>query len=306
MCPIINTGTFFKPNSGKKVIGMERKTKLTKLALGLFEGKNNREILQELGIPRRTFFRWKKRMQAEGLSTLMNKKTPGRKPFAEIDDNYKNKILSWRKKFGWGPTKIEGHLKIHFGKKIPHNTIYKFLKENNLNQALNRERRTWGKTRFERMHSNSLWQADYKLLETDYWMITFIDDHSRFITASNIFWSPNSENALATLVEATQDFGNPEQILTDRGTQFYNNRGNGKSEFSLFCSELGIEHIVASKRRPTTTGKVENFHGCYEKEAFRFSTHEKFIRYWNYKRPNGAINYKFPSEVYFRDLKECH
>ena len=290
----------------KTVIGMERTTKITKLTLGLFEGKSNSELLQELGISKRTFYYWKNRIQSEGQTEVIKKKIPGRKPFAEIDDDYKNKILSWRKKFGWGPTKIEGHLQTHFNKKIPHNAIYKLLKENGLNQAISCPRRTWGKTRFERMHSNSLWQADYKLLETDYWMITFIDDHSRFITASKIFWHPNSENAMETLIEATRNHGNPEQVLTDRGTQFYNNRGEKKSEFSLFCSELGIEHIVASKRRPTTTGKIENFHGCYDHEVFRFSTHEKFIRYWNYARPNGAIGYKFPSEVFFRDLKRCN
>ena len=69
-----------------------------------------------------------------------------------------------------------------------------------------------------------------------------------------------------------RQYGKPDQILTDRGTQFYPARG-GRSEFTEFCSGNGIEHIVASVRRPSTIGKIEAFHKAYVCESWMFPNH---------------------------------
>ncbi len=95
-------------------------------------------------------------------------------------------------------------------------------------------------------------------------------------------------------------YGKPEQILTDRGAQFYPARG-GASEFTEFCSGNEIEHIVASVRRPSTMGKIEAFHKAYVYEVWMFPTHEGFVSYWNYGRPHQGIGYLYPADVYFRD-----
>jgi transposase InsO family protein len=119
----------------------------------------------------------------------------------------------------------------------------------------------WGKRRFQRARSNDLWQADYKLTNQDEWMIRYLDDHSRFIPRSRIH-NPTAEHAIKLLEESITQYGNPDQILTDRGAQFYPARG-GISEFTDFCSGNGIEHIVTSLRRPSTIGKIEAFHKAY-------------------------------------------
>lgn len=75
-----------------------------------------------------------------------------------------------------------------------------------------------------------------------------------------------------------------------------------RSEFTEFCSGNGIEHIVTSKRRPSTIGKIEAFHEAYVSEAWIYSTHKDFVIYWNYERPHQGIGYLYPADVYFRDL----
>jgi len=52
------------------------------------------------------------------------------------------------------------------------------------------------------------------------------------------------------------------QVLTDQGTRFKPSRGE-LSEFTEHCDEMGILHIVASKRRLTTIRKIEAFHEAY-------------------------------------------
>jgi hypothetical protein len=72
-----------------------------------------------------------------------------------------------------------------------------------------------GNQTFPKEHNNSPWQADFKLCSDHWWMISYQDDHSRFIKGSVKIWSPMRENALLLLEKAVKRYGVPEQILTD-------------------------------------------------------------------------------------------
>jgi transposase InsO family protein len=213
-------------------------------------------------------------------------------------------ILQLRRTRNWGPCRIEGYLR-NYNKqsRISHTTIHKILVQAGLNNPIPKPRRVWGKRRFQRPHSNSLWQADFKLTEHDEWMISFLDDHSRFIPGSRIHHNPTAEHAIKLLEESVKEYGKPKQVLTDRGSQFYPARG-GISEFTEFCSGNGIEHIVASVRRPSTIGKIEAFHKAYVYEAWMYPSHQSFVTYWNYEMPHQGIGYLYPADVYFRDLRD--
>lgn len=264
------------------------------------QGWSVTEVCTHAQISRDMFYRWWNRFRAEGWVGL-EERPRGRPKGLGVGEGLRRRIVRVRKRYGWGPNKIEGYLKLK-GFHVPHNRIYNIICEEGLNNPLDRPRRTWGKKRFEREHSNSLWQADFKLCRDDYWMISFQDDHSRFVTGSEKTWDPTGENAIQLLQRSVKRFGVPAQVLTDQGTQFKPARGV-LSEFTIHCGELGIQHIVASKRRPTTIGKIEAFHKAYVNEARFFNKHWAFIRYYNYTRPHEALNYLTPATVYFRDFK---
>lgn len=209
------------------------------------------------------------------------------------------KVIGLRKQFRWGPNKIAGYLR-NKGMPIGDMTAYRILCRSGLNNPLDYQRRTWGNRRFERTASNSLWQADFMLTDRDLWMLTFIDDHSRFVVGSKIYDDATSENVIRLLCGCIRAFGHPREILTDQGTQFHSVRG-GMSELDRFCVGRDILHIVASKRRPTTTGKIEAFHKSYQLESPMFKTHGKYLRYYNYRRPHQSLGYLYPADIYFKD-----
>jgi transposase InsO family protein len=214
-------------------------------------------------------------------------------------------VLELRRTRNWGPCKIEGYLR-NYGigvAPISHRTIYKILVQTGLNNPIEAPRKTWGRRRFERPYSNNLWQSDYKMTETDEWMISYLDDHSRYVPGSEIHYNPTGEHAIHLLEDCIHQYGKPDQILTDQGTQYHPARGD-LSAFTEFCSGNGIEHIMASIRRPSTIGKIEAFHKAYDAEAWMFKTHQEFIHYWNYQRPHQGIGYLYPADMYFRDLKK--
>jgi len=262
------------------------------------KGQPITSICTQARISRKMFYFWWSRYQAQGWKGLQEKlKGRPRKP--ELDSSLKEKILKLRKRYEWGPDKIAGYLE-HRGFTVDHHKVYSVICEAGLNHPITEPRKTWGTKRFQREHNNSLWQADFKLCCDDNWMISYQDDHSRFITGSVKIYSPTGENAMLLLDRAVKRFGVPQQILTDQGTQFKPARGE-TSAFDIHCSKLGIEHITASVRRPTTCGKIEAFHKAYEVESHLFKEHWSFIRYYNYTRPHEGLNYLTPAEIYFKE-----
>jgi putative transposase len=262
------------------------------------EGQLVTVICEQAGIGRRMFYRWWSRYVAEGWSGL-DERSRGRPRSLDLDDDLKERVIKLRERYGWGPGKIAGHLG-HKGFAIDHNRVYRVICEAGLNHPITEPRKTWGTKRFQREHCNSLWQADFKLCNDDWWMISYQDDHSRFVTGSVKVWNPTGECAVQLLEKAVRKYGVPEQVLTDQGTQFKSARGE-TSDFALHCQDMGIEHITASKRRPTTIGKTEAFHKAYENEAHLFNQHWSFIRYYNYTRPHEALNYLTPATVYLKN-----
>lgn len=271
-------------------------------------GWSGNDIARELQLPRSTVYEWiKKYISKEDFT---NK--PTRVKDNLIDDNTRCYVLKLREKFNWGPSKVEGFIKVNKPDGIiplSHNKIYALFVEAGVNNKLDYIRRTWGKKRFAREHSNTLWQTDFKLLDNDNWICTYLDDHSRFITKGKEFSeNPTTEIALEIFMKAGKKYGFPEQVLTDQGSEFYCapkvGKEQGISMFAQTLNALGIQHIVASKRRPTTVGKLEAFHKGVQLEAPSIGlNYQQYLKYWNYKRPHQEINYQYPATLYFKDFK---
>lgn len=284
---------------------MKRENKIAFIQVKILEGWKDIQIRKEIEVPKRTYFYWKSMIQQGKYVQLVNKQKPGPKAKFHIDPIDAMRLQIWRKKYGWGPTKMEGHLDKHYQIHIPHNRIYDLFVQKGLNKPIGTPRKTWGKKLWERLHSMSLWQVDWKDINTEFEpMLTFYDDHSRFVTASKRFTEATMENTIKLAKDAFKKYGTPEQILSDNGSQFKNNRGEGLTKFEQFCADNGIKVIHSTVQRPTTLGKLENFHGRYDAEIWvTRGDHNKFVKYWNYKRPNGAIGYLYPVEVFYKDRK---
>jgi len=75
----------------------------------------------------------------------------------------------------------------------------------------------------------SLWHKDWKQLSTAEYILAITDEASRYIVGYGVF-KATSPNTLKVLKEAIQRHGCPDEMLTDRGTQFYANEGERKEE----------------------------------------------------------------------------
>ena len=210
-----------------------------------------------------------------------------------------NKKLS--RKEGHGIRRIEGLLKLE-GIRISHNKIHRILTKLSMVTPEPKKGRRKNYIRWERKHSNSLWQTDFCWIERLECWLGWLDDHSRFVPVMDYLTEATSDNVIELFEKAAKKHGYPRQTLSDRGTQFYLNLGE-TCRFLEHVKSKEVQHIFASIKKPTTCGKLERFWGMHNKERWNFSSLRKFINYYNHKRPHMSLDYLTPYAVYVRDMK---
>lgn len=254
------------------------------------------QIAMSQGISRRYVQKIWVTFKGEGLK----EKQLGR-PEEEIPARIKEKILGLRKE-GHGIRAIEGLLQLE-GILVSHNKIHRFLTALGMVIPEPKKARRRNYIRWERKHSNSLWQTDFCWVERlECWLCGWLDDHSRFVPIADYMTEATSDNVITLFEKAAKKFGYPRQTLSDRGTQFYPNLGE-TCRFLEHMKSKGVDHIFASIKKPTTCGKLERFWGTHNTERWNFPSLKKFLNYYNHERPHMSLDYLTPYEVYIRDMK---
>jgi putative transposase len=223
-----------------------------------------------------------------------------------------NKVLEYRSKYKCNCNSIELLLKQREGITLAHNQVYKVLKNKGLLHVSKkkRKRNTW--TRFERKHSLSLWQTDWKKLKNGNWIIAFKDDASRLIVAYGEFSNATAENSVKVLIEGIKRYGKPKAILTGRDVQFYSSdkkgKASGKTLFQLFLETNHIKHVLARVNHPQTCGKIERFFGEVQRRLYSwndFQTLDEVVEWYNNLLPNMSLRYEeleTPAQAFKRKM----
>lgn len=259
----------------------------------------DQEIADSQGVSRMTVNKLWRIYKLYG-STFLKEKPLGRKA-DEIPAKVKQAIFD-KRKLGYGIRKIEGLLSID-GIKVSHNKIHRVLKEEGLVRPEPKKAKRKKYIRWERQHSNSLWQTDFCWQEKlQCWIVAYLDDHSRFVVGIQYTKTATSEVAIRLLEGAIKKYGFPREVLSDRGAQFYANIG-GESAYTKHLKSLGVNHILASVKKPTTCGKLERFWRTHNDERWNFNSLLDFINYYNFERHHMSLNYLTPYDVYTRDLR---
>ena len=164
--------------------------------------------------------------------------------------------------------------------------------------------------RFQREHSNELWQVDFKgdfpLLDgTRCFPFDIIDDSTRFCIG--IFAKNNTRGVTQNMECAFKEYGLPNAVLSDNGGQFSGLRG-GITHFEKWLMDLDVLPIHGRPFHPQTQGKIERFHRTMKNELLKRETFidladaDKHLSEWRIKynevRPHEAINMRCPADVY--------
>ena len=271
-------------------------------------GESTYKIALSQSTTSRTVQKLVKNYKEFGWDGLKDHKT-GR-PEVVLNQNAEIIIFDLRRRFGYGPSRIEYLLK-QKGFSISHRQIEKLLIRNDLviPNVKKQKSRKW--VRYELPNPNDMWHTDWSFDPfTNTILSVFIDDRTRLITCFGLFKNATAENAVALLRNGIVDFGKPKSIMTDHGTQYYSNYPGSDQNNTVFrkaLNILGIKHYLARINRPQTNGKVERFFLTYKTEfaTGSFKTLNDFMRHYNECRPHMSLNYKTPKQVW-DELKDTN
>ena len=255
-------------------------------------------------MPKATLSDWCKSYDKYGTEFVIPKKRGPKEK--NISVKFQELVKNTWKEYKMGSQKIKFLLDSEgFG--VSERQIQKILNKNNLKLSKRKRPSQIKFVKYERSIKDDLWHTDWsKCPFSDKQIIAFIDDHSRYIIHAEIFENATTENTLLAFQNAILKSGKPNQILTDNGSQFTNthNRGDPNHNFTNFCIQNNIKHILGRIHHPQTNGKNERWFGTYKKEYDeRFNNLDCFIKFYNEKRIHQGINYQVPAERYISGFK---
>ena len=124
--------------------------------------------------------------------------------------------------------------------------------------------------------------------------LNIIDDYNREALAIEVDYSFPSAKVVDMVKRVIDWRGKPEEIRSDNGTEFI------AKDFSVSCSDSGINHIRIQKGKPSQNGYVERFNRTYREDVLdinlfesiqqvRIKT-EEFMDDYNNHHPHVSLN----------------
>lgn len=264
-----------------------------------FSYRKCRALLQgqfEYQVSVRTLKRWSARLDTGNWDLRDESRRPIRIS-CKVSPEIIKQVICLRQKTGWGQDKLKHHLP-ELG--ISATTIKRIIKERGLARKVKLRGRRIKWVRWQRKHTNSLWQVDHTDEQdaTDCYTLSVLDDCSRYSLALVKLNRVTTNVVTAILDGLIRKHGKPREILTDNGSAY-----GGKSKHSRFdrwCKRQSIKHIRARVHSPTTCGKVERLFKTMDDELeFCGNDVERFRLRYNHFRPHSSLHGQSPAHVYF-------
>ncbi len=288
----------------------EEKAKLVELI------SNSRQPIEkaakEYGISDASFYTWRKQLQA-AASCDKQEKEAAPENGKSIEETT---LLTLKEQFPYyGAVKLSKQLLRTYGLNLHPGKVKRILEQHGFEQERLAKAPPKGSRRFERINPGELWMMDimyYRLKkEGRFYLISILDDYSRFIVAHQVCTTQTGDNITAVFHEAVDKYGLPHQLLTDRGSQFAS--WKGINAFQEMLGNLGVEHILTKSQSPQTIGKIESFHRNIQKELLRrheYATIKEarkaisdYIEHYNYERVHMGIDYMVPADRFFNTAR---
>lgn len=281
------------------------------------EGRTKAEVSRDYGVSPRWVYELCRRFDAEGDAGLEPRSRRPRGSPQQTPVQVEEEIVELRKALtdeglDAGANTIAYHLTKRHGTGPSVATIWRILSRRGFVSPQPQKRPRSSFIRFQADQPNERWQADithwHLADDTEVEILNAIDDHSRFLVASDVRTITKAADVVASFHRAAAAHGFPASMLTDNGAVFTAAPRKGRCAIELETAALGIGYVHSSPYHPQTCGKVERFHQTEKKwlakqepAATLLELQGKldwFRAYYNEVRPHRAIGRRTPAEAF--------
>lgn len=283
----------------------------------LEEGERMTDLCRELGISRKTGYKFWERYRRLGPVGLHDEsRRPERVPH-KLSEEIAALLVATREAHPtWGPRKLLAWLTVRRPElQLPvASTVGSLLERRGL-VAPRRRRRTTPP--YEAPLSvatapNEVWCADFKgqfrLGNGRYcYPLTITDRHSRMLLACEALESTSLEPTRVAFELAFREYGLPLVLRTDNGTPFASRGLASLSRLSVWWLRLGIRHERIEPGHPEQNGQHERMHLDLKRETTRPAAAtflqqqercDRFRQIYDYERPHEALGMLPPAKVH--------
>jgi len=274
-----------------------------------------RRTLEQLGIPRATFYRWYSLYQTDGPDALEDRSPTPSRVWNRIPDEVRQQVVGLALD---EPELSPRELAVTFTDTnsyfVSESSVYRLLKALDLITSpaylvIKAADEFHNKT----TAPNQLWQTDFTYLKVIGWgwfyLSTILDDYSRYIIAWKLCTTMRAQDVTDTLELALQASGCDQanvvhrpRLLSDNGSSYI------AGDLADWLGKQDMQHIRGAPYHPQTQGKIERWHQTLKNrillENYFLPGHLKaeigtFVNYYNHNRYHESLDNLTPADVYF-------
>ena len=219
-----------------------------------------RKVLRELGIPKSTYYRWRRRQDQQGLEDRPGGDQP---PWNRLTiQEERSVLLSAREMPELSCRQLAAWITDNQGFSVSESSVYRILgreglvKRPEMRLAAGKEyhRKTTG--------PHQMWATDASYFRVVgwgyYYLVTVMDDYSRFILAHRLQQDMTADSFIEVVQDAVDTTSMDQVPVTDRTRRLSDNGpGYVSRAFRDYLGMVGIKHILATPFHPQTNGKLE-------------------------------------------------
>lgn len=273
-----------------------------------------KRTLEELDVPRSSFYRWYSAYVDGGYDALENESSSPRRFWNRIPQCERERVVERAladpeltpRELAWQITDTEGTF-------ISESSVYRILKSFDLITSpayvvLSAAEKFQHPTR--RVHE--LWQTDFTYLHVTSWgwyyLSTVLDDFSRYIIAWRLFAGMAADDVKKLLDDALARTGVTHVAVRHRPRLLSDNGACYISEaLRAYLEEKGMGHTRGRPYHPQTQGKIERYHRTLKNVVTLRNYYipdelereiGRFVEYYNNKRVHESLDNLTPADVY--------
>ena len=268
-----------------------------------------REVLSELGVPRSTYYRWLRRKEQQGLEDDAG---GGKPPWNRLASWEVDNVLSAAREMPeLSCRQLATWITDNQGFSVSESTVYRVLRREGLVKRAEMQLAAGKEYHRKTTGPHQMWATDASYFRVVgwgyYYMVTVMDDYSRFILAHRLKRDMTSDSFIEVVQKAVDRTGMDQVPITDR-TRLLSDNGPGyvSRAFRDYLGMVGIRHILAAPFHPQTNGKLERYHQTlkrdvnqlpYEMPSDLEAAIVALVSYYNYRRYHKALGNVTPSDV---------
>src|SRR5476649_2454908 len=274
-----------------------------------------RRALQQIGIPRSTFYRWCDLYRTGGPEALDDRSPRPDRVWNRIPDDVRARIVTLAlDESELSPRELAVRFTDTERYFVSEASVYRLLKSLDLiTSPAFIVMKAADEFKDKTTAPNQLWQTDFTYLKVTGWgwfyLSTVLDDFSRYIIAWKLCTTMKAQDVTDTLDLALAASGcdqarvvHKPRLLSDNGSSYVS------ADLADWLDAQNMSHVRCAPYHPQTQGKIERWHQTLKNRILLDNYYlpgdleqqiNAFVEHYNHVRYHESIDNLTPADVYF-------